>query len=682
MRRLWLMTGAILAMCHLALGGIVISGRLNDAAVCLQYRTYNNAEAVFGVIDANSGTTLIDRGRNNWTYLYTNERYSIAAKRHNMGFDMMQNQPYATYDLALTASDPFLTGRRTFTPLQEGILIPIPSTQLADTVLYQFLSNSLIVAPGQLAFRWLDQTPEHTFHGILTLVNEDGSNHREVELDPSIGMSSPIAWSADARYLLMRTEQATRYQPYAVFDVQSLKAITLPSALRLPDASWQTAVWSPTHAQLAAIRPAHGDVSDTPSMAAPLQLVLFSPADGTTQIVDLPPHFFAQEIVWSPNGKFGMLVGIQVASEQGISSGQDAKAYLVFSAAGNLTSGIIEGLGYPELQGRIAIRLGTWTVDGNTWLYLRKKTVDPSKFAASQFFELVAVNSLTLTEQVVEDRLAPEWWAEVFSDSSASARGFGATPPAFRQDIVLVIRNANARLDLDLLDTQTMKRSRLVADADRLTAARGTLSNGGQSAFRLPLYQPNATPSIIFDALVKKNSELRYVWSTLDGSNHYELPIEADAFEINSGWVLQQPTLIYRLKRGDQSNIGKIEVDTGVQRDLLKSLTFLADNFNVILSSSVDRVAFTTTNILTGPADLYLSALDGSFTKLVDKLILPDPVWSPDGSQLAYMKIENGRFVAVVIDRDGNPVRTLTTNIKLTQNFQGLYLRGWTKCPQ
>ena len=93
------------------------------------------------------------------------------------------------------------------------------------------------------------------------------------------------------------------------------------------------------------------------------------------------------------------------------------------------------------------------------------------------------------------------------------------------------------------------------------------------------------------------------------------------------------------------------------------------------------RVAFTTTNILTGPADLYLSALDGSFTKLMDTLILPDPVWMADGDQLAYMKVDNGYLKVEIVDQDGQPVRELTTNIKLVQNFQGLSLRGWTKCP-
>src|SRR5689334_13458710 len=106
MRRLLLLMSVLLLSCALPLVGIIASGRITDAPVCLQYHTYDNTSPIYGVIDANTGATLIDHGRSSWTYLYTANDISLAAKRHSKEMLFIQNQSYASYDLAVTSFAP------------------------------------------------------------------------------------------------------------------------------------------------------------------------------------------------------------------------------------------------------------------------------------------------------------------------------------------------------------------------------------------------------------------------------------------------------------------------------------------------------------------------------------------------------------------------------------------------
>lgn len=675
MRRLLLLTGITLLFFHLTLGGITIAGRVSDAAACFQYYAADLPTPIFGVIDAYTGMSLDDRGHIDWQYLYSNEQFSIIARQGEIGYNKALASAYMTYDLATISTDSRLPTRYSYTMLQKGMVLPLTTTRYSAAMLYQIITHDLIVTPGQIAFRWMDSEQ----HPFLTLVNEDGSNRRIIPLDPSVGLNDPLAWSADGRYILMRTQRAERFKPYAVLDVQTLKSVSLPAEL-LSDGlvNWQTAAWSPTHAQIAAIRSATGTLSKQAPLVTPLQLVLYTPADGTTRLVDLPPQFYVQEIVWSPTGELGALIGTYIFNSNGQVSQRDYRGYVLFSADGTLKTDVLQGLYQSQVNDTNITRLGIWSIDGKKWLYLTESGT--AMIRSSTVLSLVSVAGDSAAVTLLEDQLSPAWWAEVFNDIPRYEEQFGSPPPASRRDLILVTVADDGRFNVDLMDTETLKRTRVLTRVDRLTTPNGEIITE-TSGLRFAIYRSNSSPLLFFNAIVKRGSQTSYIWSAVDGSNYHELPINADLFELSSGGAFQQPTLLFRLKRDNQSSIGKIDLDSGKQIVLLKALTF-ADRFNTLVGEDTDRAAFAVTNVLTGPSDLYLSALDGSFSKLLATQILSDPVWSPDGSQLAYMHLDNGRFKIVIVNRDGEQVRELTTSIRLTQQFQGLYLYRWTNCSE
>jgi hypothetical protein len=285
---------------------------------------------------------------------------------------------------------------------------------------------------------------------------------------------------------------------------------------------------------------------------------------------------------------------------------------------------------------------------------------------------LLSYDSRSGDNRLLESRLATQWWTEVFDEDRGGDQ-------STRQDVVLVTVAEDERLNVDLLDTQTMQRSRLVTDADRLLPLMASPPMT-RSTFRLFLRNRDQSVVRLFHALVSEHGTLRYVWSALDGTNHHEQAFDANNVIIVSTLLLPTPTFFYHLRNGDRSTIGKIDLLTGERIELLKELTFL-DTGYVFPNTRGDYVAFAVTNILTGPSDLYVSALDGSSNKFLAAQTLSSPIWSPDGSQLAYMAVKNGKFTIFIVDQDGDTVRELPTNIKLAQSYQAVYLRDWTPCP-
>ena len=662
MRRFFRMTSLFLVVNVLLLGGLTFPQHTYEGLSCLHLASFQQNRGRSGLfnyylIDARTGFMAMQREEVMWRAVNSSPRVRVMARTlpSKQGLDSVYT---AHYEVGLATLDALGNiDSRHITAILSNIALNSQASFNED----DRWAQSLLWSPDwtRLAMRWEDAARQD----YLTLVNEDGSDVRTVQLSPAQNREAdaPLAWSPDNRYLLMRANASD--SRYSLWDTQTLREVDMPFSESL-----SAPTWSSSDPHLSAIV--------TENNAAP-RILLFSPSDGALHLTTLPQNYNPSALVWSPTGHYVAIVGYQRLTEQ--ATPDDQKTYLFVTADGTLLPAKASGLLRQWVSENVdyVVYAGIWSTTGDRWYFLGDVPDSVPTAVALRALDIEADSTESIASQIPVN-----WAAEIFNEplqgfaARLSVGNFTFSPftpatqrPATRRDLLIVTNANGTTLNIDLYDTQTHQHTRLVSGADRLSASEA--GYGGQ--FRLRATATNDTWIAIHWI---KGEEQHLTWLKADGSDPYEIDGIPPLAQVN----VTNNYLSYRRYDGDQQwSVVIVDLLTGQQRTLLANLPPF-DDARAALAPNGSSMA------VLMRSGLYIAALDGSWSKQIDPAARQLPWWLPEvqnGDKLAYLKMIGSELRIVVADTQGNQL--LDKDVVLPNSsvvLRNVGLLGWTRCPE
>ncbi len=665
-RRWYLRFGRMTLKGSVALGLLVAvsiyAARIPDQYACLQLiNGYTRSSLTFDLVDLNSGRDMLDSRSQQSVFGIPSPDGKFAA----LFQPDEPGSPESTSSLIIQRiSDSTIPPQSVV--VQRGI---------ADTGggYNRFRNIRWSADSSRLAYVWSDDDQKI----YLSVVNADGSGKRTAlygvlpaqsnsQNSRFSGIGSAqisLNWATDPDYLSVTqamNNAGTQITLWSVGDRLRRIDFARESTLR-------TGAWSPRGAQFAAF--AEG-------LDGAWQIVLWSPS----QQASLPfaANKAPDQIIWSPAGQF---VALQSHRPCMLAEGCVSRwSFDIMRSDGTLQMADIDGAAWMRSSsGQVSSvpALAAWSADGASWIYLRERLAGAAR-------DVVALH--------VADRRYETIASDVVSDlASDMLYAMPLRRPPTTRQISVSIDNARKRIVLptwhegkirvDLADIDGKDRTTLVQDADSILDSQFNVP-GGSSRF----WSPNGDLVVVAWAsgTADQDRRLHLTWAQADGSGKHEITDDMD--DITNIQVIANGShkwLGYTAKRADRMSIELAEVATGQRYRLLDNLED-ADQWLLTPSPDGSLAALqlgASIGRFYGESRLYLVALDGTAASEVSSDVTGPAQWSPDGSQLAYLRRDPNSSQSLPYAQVITPDRSTLRSVPLYQagTSQPRLLR-WSKC--
>jgi hypothetical protein len=665
-RRWYLRFGRMTLKGSVALGLLVAvsiyAARIPDQYACLQLiNGYTRSSLTFDLVDLNSGRDVLDSRSQQSVFGIPspNGKFSALFRPDEPG------SPESTSSLIIQRiSDSTIPAQSVV--VQRGI---------ADTGggYNRFRNIRWSADSSRLAYLWSDDDQKI----YLSVVNADGSggqtalygilpaqSNSQNSRFSGIGSAQiSLSWAADPDYLSITQAMNNAGTQITLWSVSGkLQRIDFAreSALR-------TGAWSPRGAQFAGIAEGANGAR---------QIVLWSP----NQQASLP--FAADkapdQIIWSPGGQFAALESRRPCTL--VEGCVSRWSFDIVRSDGTLQMTGIDGAAWTRSSsGQVADvpALASWSADGASWVFLRDRLVGAARDVVA--LHVADKRYETVASDVVSDLASDMLYVASFR-RPPSTRQISASIDYARKRIVLPTWH-EGKIRVDLADIDGKHRTTLVQGADSILDSQFNVP-GGSNHF----WSPSGDLVVVAWASGTTDQDrwLHLTWAQADGSGRHEISDHFDGITniqvIANG---SQKWLGYTAKRADRISIELAEVATGQHYRLLNNLE---DAGQWLLTPSPDGSLAAlqlgaSIGRFYGESRLYLVALDGTAASEVSSDVTGPAQWSPDGSQLAYLRRDSNSSQSLPYAQVITPDRSTLRSVPLYQagTSQPRLLR-WSKC--
>ncbi len=656
----WRLTLKSFLVLSLLMGFMSVSGRVSDQYICVQVANFNFQRAgENGLVDLNAGTYMTDARFSNAVFGINSpdNQYSVSYQPDRAGAQTNSLVIHAT-----KTPDPQSNAASDRVVIEQGMFTP----NAGNGFFSRFGQVSWSTDSQKLAYLWVGRDRQTR----VSVVNANGTG-KQTHIYPLLDNNLlPLlgTWSADNLYFSI-SERDTR-------TTNSVNSYTLWSAADLQPvdvnaAPYQMGAWSPQGHQFAALQTdKNGDV----------QMVIWSPDKVIKTLFTLPANQQADRLSWSPNSQYVALqghYGTNVSSGAGI-NGYSSTSRWIFSIFGSDGTLLADGLKGREWDYSSASYrpTATWTGDGGTWVFLQQNTTDQDDLKA---FHVAENRYETLATGIPAALSLDIFYTNPFGRFGPFASG--ATIPVGPR--IVIPTEQDDRIKVELSDLDGKNRTTLVTNADTILAPsasfRRSISRFWTFDGRIAQVAWTAADSVGIE-------RARLTWANADGSAQQQLDNGLQSIsnlqaigDQNSGYQW----LGYLGTRDGVTGVEIAELSTGKHYHLTDvtvdedtwSIGLSPDHQSAYLQVGTFNSSFSSTASSTN--HLYVVSMSDQKVTLAGDSVTAFPIWSPDGSTLAYLhRTANSTSLQTV-----SLTSAKTQTVRLPDlNGNRLRLNGWTKC--
>lgn len=640
-RIIWVILG-VLALLILFTGGFVYAARIPDQEICLLLDQRGGTAAPVGIVDLNSGVSMPDR-----RYASAGIYQELSPDRQYYAFIGSDGSQTGFYVRKIDWNNRFNRGQDVL--VQSGIS--------DDDATRSYWMNHMQWSPdsSQISLAWADA--KQLMH--LTLANADGSNVHTISLPPNLTDEDIFVqgWSPDNRYFMISERDVMDGSYFSIWSAADLTPVNLGTL------KFRKLAWSPDGKHLAGLR-IQG--------RQPVELAILSPETGTEQVIRLPIDQVIETLTWSPDSKSVALHSYKRACNY-YGQCQEYWRFDIFSVEGKALYPAVIGMPwqsttYSQSTLNPYTATGLWSGDGRSWVFLRERD-DPSKV-----LDLVALRLDTGAIETIASNIARDLAGEMFFISSAQR----FQRPVYQNDLLtpegsrlIVPTWEGGKLNVDLIDLNGETKIRLVQGATSI----------------LRPYESYTSTSMFWrrDLLIVLSTNgygsrqtVNLTWANSDGTNLHTFSGTMRNIRL-SRWYSDSTVLTFLAEYENSNQLEMLNLNTGEYRVLLKNLPDVS-SWVTLRAANPDIMALQLNGYYGSGAlarGLYLVKPD-SIEKLNDNAY-SWPIWSSDGSRLAYLRsdaIDPDQVYLDVVDVDGKLIQSMP----LKKNQRDIYLNGWTPC--
>lgn len=503
----------------------------------------------------------------------------------------------------------------------------------------------------QIAYLWRENADAEE---QLTVYNIADGTRRTGSLAGISGRSDGarlLSWSGGDRYLTLLAAFEPMGSTYHLWSVEAMELVTFPEEI----APLASGSWSPQGSVFAAV---------TQPVERKRQLVLFS-SEEPDKIVSVPlENDITAGIAWSPDGQQVMLTRRSLS----IRNGQPVWQWYFdrFSVDGMLLQQNIQGQYLAQIdpaQNLIFapdIMPGFWSADSQSWIFTRNNPDD-------NLAHLARLDTRTGAIEVIEQGILASMLQQVFFLPTPS---FWYSSNAYMPDntqLMLPLWRDDA-LTLEYVNLEQNRRLVLLEGASRLL----------YEAVQNYLWMFSWTGDYFVIPFIDGEGEQHLRILRRDDAS-----LVADVSGMDSllnvrymgRWVG------FTAWRDGAATLELVDLETGAHRQLLSGVDDVR-TWDSRISPDQRHLALvlweTNRTASVGRARLYVVSLEDGQIYQFDDSAYSYPLWSPDGTMLAYLYVHGGRGTGLrVVNTDGE---TLQQSILPRGMLSERSLYAWSRC--
>jgi Tol biopolymer transport system component len=630
----------LLAGCLLLSFTVVYAARLPNRDVCLQLSTSTSMDTIYRLLDLNSGRIATDPriGDGNFWGSTSPDGQSFAY------VTLARGGTLSLYVRAVAGGDSLL--------LRSGIALAGNTPDVQS--LLRWSPNS-----QRLAYIWNDSG----FNPWLTVVNRDGTGERTARFGrmSSASVTTPQntliqGWSADGEYLAVSEGFLSGYSIWATDPPQPVYVGAQTNRLVY-------GAWSPIGHRFAAL-----------TINNPQRLLLAAPGEAPIMVA-LPEVVILARLIWSPDGRYLTIAGQPSQCEGGFNC-QGEWHFMVVNQEGQLVNGIPASRRILTSGGNTGSPVGRgisglW--NAGRWLYLKLG-------GDADLLDLTALNPDTGQEETVVGGIVAGLADEVFYHSLSDTYSSQTFDPPFLMpsgDKLLLPTWHGNKIRIELANLDGGGRIPVVDGADEIVDPRGP------GTFTNSQFWSWDGQQVIIAWTTGRGAarRLHVTIASTDGTQRFQ---DDDLLDVSYPQLYNRdkdgtPLYSYLGARADGVSLNIADMRHNRRYTLVNGLK-LTDQWSIAMNPDEQRAAVVVRPFLaTGfPGALYLAALNQPASVPVRQDVTARPTWSPDGSQLAALVSQNGKYSVQLMTADG----TLTDRWPLSpgQARADSWIYNWTKC--